>query len=200
MKQSGKSLKRAFDFGSSLLGLIILSPLFIGTAIAIKKDSKGPVFFKQERLGKDGEVFGIYKFRTMIDDAENTGSGIKTFTNDPRITKTGQKLRKTSIDELPQLINVFKGDMSIVGPRPPVPYHPNKYEDYPVKQKKRFRVQPGITGYAQIKGRNNLSWDERIQYDVQYVRKQTILFDLYIILQTAIKVLKKEDIHSTKAK
>src|SRR5699024_4264338 len=117
-------------------------------------DSRGPVIFKQRRLGRNGKEFTIYKFRTMINNAENQGMGIKTFVGDDRITKIGVVLRKTSLDELPQLINVLKGDMSFVGPRPPVPYHPRKYEEYNDVQKKRFKVRQGITGYAQVKGRN----------------------------------------------
>src|SRR5690625_2783136 len=136
----------------------------------------------------------------MVDNAEKMGSGIITFENDPRITKVGNFLRKTSLDELPQLLNVLKGDMSIVGPRPPVPYHPKKYEEYPEFQKRRFIVKPGITGYAQVNGRNNLTWDDRIELDIQYVEQFSVLLDIKIILLTIIKVFKSEDIHSTDVK
>lgn len=164
--------------------------------LLIKSTSEGPVFFKQERLGKNGKVFKIIKFRTMIDNAEQIGTGVITFENDPRITKVGSFLRKTSLDELPQLINVLKGDMSIVGPRPPVPYHPKKYEEYSEYEKKRFNVKPGITGYAQVNGRNNLTWEQRINMDVYYVDNRSFLLDLKIIFLTMLKVLKREDIHS----
>lgn len=164
--------------------------------LLIKSTSEGPVFFKQDRLGKNGKVFKIIKFRTMIDNAEQIGTGVITFENDPRITKVGSFLRKTSLDELPQLINVLKGDMSIVGPRPPVPYHPKKYEEYSEYEKKRFNVKPGITGYAQVNGRNNLTWEQRINMDVYYVDNRSFLLDLKIIFLTMLKVLKREDIHS----
>ena len=188
-------MKWICDFIASLIGLIILLPLFIIIAILIKIDSKGPVFFLQERLGKDGKTFKMYKFRTMVKNAENKGSGIYTSKEDPRITKIGHFLRKTSLDELPQLINILKGEMSLVGPRPPVPYHPYKYEEYSKKQKKRFNVKPGITGYAQVSGRNKLSWDERIEYDIKYVNKRNLLLDIKIIFFTFYKLFKKEEIY-----
>lgn len=193
-------LKRIVDLFGSLFGILITLPILVLSAILIKLESKGPVFFKQNRLGKDGEVFKIIKFRTMVDNAEKMGSGIKTFENDPRITRVGSFLRKTSLDELPQLFNVLIGNMSIVGPRPPVPYHPSKYEEYPTHQRKRFTVKPGITGYAQVNGRNNLTWDERIELDIQYVERFSIFLDLKIILLTIVKVFKSEDVHSTDVK
>lgn len=189
-------LKRIMDLLASIFGIIILSPILIIISLAIKFTSKGPVFFKQERLGKNGEVFKIIKFRTMINKAEEVGTGIKTFAGDPRITKVGNVLRKTSLDELPQLFNVVYGNMSIVGPRPPVPYHPREYKDYPKHQVQRFEVKPGITGYAQVRGRNLLTWDERIEYDVEYVLERNIFLDIKIIILTFIKVFKKEDINS----
>lgn len=190
-------IKRILDFILSLIALIILLPVFLIIGLAIKLDSKGPIFFKQERLGKDGEVFLIYKFRTMIDNAEKVGSGIYTSKTDPRITKVGAFLRRTSLDELPQLINVLKGEMSIVGPRPPVPYHPHRYENYPERQKQRFTVLPGITGYAQVNGRNNLTWDERIEYDIEYVENYSLLLDLKIIFKTIGYVFSSKSIYSS---
>lgn len=190
-----KSIKRILDFLLSFIALIILSPLFLILAICIKIDSKGPVFFKQERLGKDGEVFLIYKFRTMVDGAIHMGSGLRTDEGDPRVTKVGKVLRKTSLDELPQLINILKGEMSIIGPRPPVPYHPHKYEDYSEEQKLRFTVLPGITGYAQINGRNEIEWDERIKYDVYYARNWSLRLDFKIFFRTIKIVLSKEGIY-----
>lgn len=191
-----KLIKRIIDFVLSLIALIILSPILLIIAIIIKLDSKGPVFFKQERLGRNGEVFLIYKFRTMIPDAEKVGLGIYTSSSDPRITKVGGFLRKTSLDELPQFINVLKGEMSLVGPRPPVPYHPYKYEDYSDEQKLRFTVPPGITGYAQISGRNTLTWDERIEYDIEYVKNFSVLLDIKIMFKTIGYTFNKKAIYS----
>jgi len=190
-----KKLKRIIDI---LLILITILPLFIiGVIISIliKKDSKGKIFFKQERLGKNGKIFNIYKYRTMIEDAEKVGSGIYTNDEDPRITKFGHILRKTSLDELPQIINIIKGEMSFVGPRPPLPYHPYKYENYDEEKIKRFNVKPGITGLAQAYGRNTLTWDERIEYDVKYVKKISFLLDCKIIFKTIFSVIKKENIY-----
>ena len=153
------------------------------------------MFFLQERLGKNGDVFKIYKFRTMVENAESKGSGIYTSKGDPRITKIGHFLRKTSLDELPQLLNVIKGDMSLVGPRPPVPYHPYKYNEYSDKQRKRFTVKPGITGFAQVSGRNKLSWDERIEYDVEYVENYSLFLDFKILFNTFLTVFKNNDIY-----
>lgn len=188
-------IKKILDFVLSLVALIILSPLFIILAVVIKLDSKGPVFFKQERLGKGGKVFLIYKFRTMIDKAENIGTGLFTNENDPRITKVGMLLRKTSLDELPQLINILKGQMSIIGPRPPVPYHPYKYDDYPKEQRLRFTVLPGITGYAQVNGRNEIDWDQRIKYDVYYAENWGLGLDFKIFFKTIKTVFNKEGIY-----
>src|SRR5699024_2436491 len=196
MRQFNLLIKRIIDLFGSLIGIIILSPILIIISLAIELISKGRVFFRQERLGRNGKVFKIIKFRTMVDNAEKVGTGIKTYDGDPRITKVGDVLRKTSLDELPQLFNVVVGNMSIVGPRPPVPYHPREYKNYSEHQVQRFKVKPGITGYAQVKGRNLLTWDERIEYDIEYVNKQTILLDIKIIMLTIIKVFKKEDINS----
>lgn len=187
--------KRMFDLFGSLIGLTVASPVILFTSIAIKTTSNGPVLFRQKRLGKDGKVFKIYKFRTMIDNAEKIGTGLSTYEGDPRITRVGELLRKTSLDELPQLINVVYGDMSIIGPRPPVPYHPKEYSMYNFTEKKRFNVLPGITGYAQIKGRNSLTWEERIRYDVEYVNNQNLKLDLKIFFLTILKIFKSEGIH-----
>lgn len=196
MRKINLIIKRLIDFFGSLLGLIILSPILIIIAILIKVTSKGPVFFKQERLGKNGKVFKIIKFRTMVVNAEKIGSGLFLKSeNDNRITKIGKFLRATSLDELPQLINVLLGQMSLVGPRPPVPYHPYKYEDYNEFQRKRFLMKPGMTGLAQVKVRNSVSWDERIQYDVEYNEKFNILFDFSILFKTFLKVVKPESIY-----
>lgn len=184
--------KRILGLIFSLVGFIILIPIFLIISILIKLTSKGPIFFKQERIGRNGKNFNMYKFRTMIVNAENIGDGIRVRSkNDPRITKIGKILRRTSLDELPQLINVIKGDMSLVGPRPPVTYHPyNGYNNYPENAKKRFIVRPGLTGLSQIKYRNGVSWDKRIEIDVKYTENISFLQDIKIILAT-IKIVFK---------
>jgi len=191
-------IKRMLDFILSLLALIILMPVMFVIGIIIKIDSKGPVFFLQERLGKNGKVFKIIKFRTMVVDAEKSGLKING-ENDIRITRLGSFLRKTSIDEIPQLINVIKGEMSLIGPRPPVTYHPHKYEDYPDEQKKRFLVKPGMTGLAQVRVRNSATWNERIKIDLEYVKDITFFKDVDIIFKTLVKIIKKEDIYKNDA-
>lgn len=193
-----KIIKNIFDFLISLISLIILSPILIIFALIIKIDSKGPVFFRQKRLGKNGKVFSIFKFRTMVVNAEHIGDGLSIKSDeDPRITKIGRFMRKYSIDELPQLINVLIGDMSIVGPRPPVTYKPyDGYENYPDWAKKRFEMRPGITGLAQVVYRNSASWDERIKVDVEYIEKFSLLLDLKIIFKTVGKVLNSKNIYS----
>lgn len=190
-------IKRLIDFFGSLIGAIIISPILIIIALLIKFTSKGPVFFKQERLGKGGKVFKILKFRTMVVNAEKIGDGLAIKSeNDDRITKIGSFLRKTSLDELPQLWNVIVGQMSLVGPRPPVPYHPyNGYQSYPDWAKLRFKMRPGITGLSQVRVRASVSWDERIIYDVEYIEKFNILIDFGILLKTIMKVFKRESIY-----
>lgn len=186
--------KRLIDFILSLIALIVLSPILLIVALLIKIDSKGPVFFLQERLGKNQKVFRIIKFRTMIVNAEHIGDGLKVKEGtDPRITKIGKFLRRTSLDELPQLINIVKGDMSIIGPRPPVTYHPYKIGQYDERKKHRFDVKPGLTGLAQSKIRNSGTWDERIEFDLEYVENVSFLFDIKIIIDT-IKILFNKDV------
>lgn len=192
-------VKRIIDFLGSLIGIIIISPIILMLAISIKLTSKGPVFFKQERLGKDGRVFKILKFRTMVVNAEKIGTGLFVKTdNDNRITKVGKLLRATSLDELPQLWNVITGDMSLVGPRPPVPQHPYKYENYSDFQRRRFEMKPGMTGLTQVTVRNSVSWDERIPIDVEYIEKFSILLDIKILFRTLQKLFKSESIYTHK--
>lgn len=188
-------IKSIIDFILALIGLIVLSPLFLIIIILIKLDSKGSAFFLQERLGKDGQIFKVYKFRTMVDGAINMGSGLRTDEGDPRITKVGHILRKTSLDELPQLINMLKGEMSLIGPRPPVPYHPRQYYEYSSEQKKRFTVKPGISGYAQVVLRNSGTWDERIELDLYYVERMSFSFDLYIFIMSIWVVIRRKNIY-----
>lgn len=176
--------------------ILALSLVFLIIMVAIAIDSRGPVFFLQERVGKKGRVFKIIKFRTMVDGAEKIGTGIRTSSTDPRITKVGAVLRKTSLDELPQLFNVFIGQMSFVGPRPPVTYHPyNGYDSYPEWAKPRFDVLPGITGYAQEEVRNFVPWDERMKYDVKYVENLSFWFDIKIMFKTAANILKLKSVY-----
>lgn len=192
-------LKRSFDIVLSLLALIILSPVFLIIAILIKLTTEGPVFFLQERIGLRGQVFKIIKFRTMIVNAEHIADGIRVRTeNDSRITKIGRLLRATSLDELPQLINVVAGSMSICGPRPPVTYVPYQgYENYPEEAKKRFEMRPGITGLAQAKVRNSATWSDRISIDLQYVNNFSLWLDIKVIALTVKRVFTSESIYGT---
>lgn len=188
-----KAFKRFCDIVISLLGLIILSPLMLVVAIVIKIESKGPVLFKQTRLGKGGREFQIYKFRSMCEGAENMGTGQYSFAGDMRVTKVGRFIRATSIDELPQFINILKGEMSLVGFRPPLTYHPWKLEEYTDEQMRMFEVRPGITGWAQVHGRKHTEWHERISLNVYYVDHMSLLLDIKILFLTVFKVLKNED-------
>jgi len=163
--------------------------------VLIRLDSTGPIFFKQERVGKDGELFIIYKFRTMVENAENKGSGYRVKNKDPRITRVGSFLRKTSLDELPQLINVLKGNMSLVGPRPTLAFQVKDYNEY---QKQRLKVKPGITGLAQVNGRASLDWEERIKYDIRYIKNRSFILDLKIIFKTFVVLFKKDNIYADK--
>lgn len=195
-------LKRLFDILVSVFAMLILIPVWIVTAIAIKIDSKGPVLFKQDRRTKDGRIFKMYKFRSMVINAEGMGAGLFNYKDDPRVTKVGRFLRNSSIDELPQLLNVLKGDISIVGPRPSVTYELGDYETLNRKYKKRFSMKGGITGLAQVKGRNENSWDEKVTFDNQYIdrfKKEGIWLDLKIIWWTITKVFHHSNIYENKA-
>lgn len=186
-------IKRFFDIIMSFLGIIILSPLMLITAVSVKLDSKGPVIFKQERLGLHGNVFFIYKFRSMCQGAEHTGTGVYSSADDVRVTRVGKIIRATSIDELPQLFNILKGDMSFIGPRPPLTYHPWELSEYTDEQLHMFDVRPGITGWAQINGRKDVEWHKRIELNCWYVDNISLLLDIKIIFVTVFKVLKNED-------
>ncbi|MCQ5363551.1 sugar transferase [Anoxybacillus salavatliensis] len=191
-KKSYLIAKRTMDIIGAMIGLISLSWLFLIVAVLIKlEDPKGPVFFKQIRVGKDGKQFYMYKFRSMVTDAEtklqellkyNEVSGAMfKMKNDPRVTKVGRFIRKTSIDELPQLWNVLKGEMSLVGPRPPLPREVAQYTEY---DKQRLLVTPGCTGLWQVSARNSVGFKEMVELDLHYIRHQSILFDLKIIVKT----------------
>ncbi|MBV6736460.1 sugar transferase [Priestia megaterium] len=185
-------VKRLMDIIFSFIGIIVLAPVFLIVAMIIKlEDRRGPVFFSQVRVGKNEKMFTMYKFRSMVSNAEDllenlldknetTGAMFK-MKNDPRITKIGKFIRKTSIDELPQLINVLKGEMSLVGPRPPLPREVKEYTDF---HKQRLLVKPGCTGLWQIKGRSTIGFEKMVDLDIQYINKNNIFFDLYIILST----------------
>ncbi|BAL83445.1 putative sugar transferase [Selenomonas ruminantium subsp. lactilytica TAM6421] len=194
-------LKRIFDICSAGITLLLLLPLFVVIAIAIKLDSEGPVIFSQGRRTKNGKIFQMYKFRSMVVNAEKVGTGLFNYENDPRVTKVGRFLRNSSLDELPQLFNVFKGDISVVGPRPCVTYELGDYETLNKKYKKRFTVIGGITGLAQARGRNENSWDEKVTLDNQYIdefKQRGILLDFQIIWETLMKVFHKADIYEEK--
>lgn len=184
--------KRTLDIFASLVGLILLSPIFIIVAIAIKlEDPKGSVFFSQQRCGKDNKLFPMYKFRSMVSNAEELLEELKEMNEmdgpvfkikeDPRITKVGKFIRKTSIDELPQLLNVLKGDMSLVGPRPAIPHEVAEYNEY---QMQRLLVKPGITCIWQVSGRNTIGFEEWIEMDLKYIKTRSFLLDLKLIFKT----------------
>ncbi|MFP4926103.1 sugar transferase [Staphylococcus pseudintermedius] len=181
-------LKRVFDFTVSVMALVATSPLLIGSAILIRKELGAPVIFKQVRPGKDEVPFEIYKFRTMTDAKDDFG---QLLSDEARMTKVGAWIRKMSIDELPQLINVLKGDLSLVGPRPLLMEYLPLYSE---EQRQRHRVKPGITGWAQVNGRNAITWEQKFKLDIWYVENQSFKLDMFILYQTVKNVLQKKDI------
>ena len=189
-------LKRFIDIAGSSFALLIFFPAFIVISILVKISSPGPILFRQYRLGINGKPFQMLKFRSMFHQSEKSGTGLFSYTDDPRITKVGNILRKASLDELPQLLNVLGGSMSLVGPRPPVTYELGKWEEYTEIMKKRFEVKPGITGLAQISGRNDLDWDTKIKFDNKYVslyKKKGVILDIFILLKTVWVVILGRD-------
>lgn len=201
MKNVNIAFKRIFDIFASAISIVFLIPVWIFVAIAIKLDSEGPIFFKQGRRTQNGRVFYMLKYRSMVVNAEQMGTGLFNYQNDPRVTKIGRILRRTSIDELPQLFNILIGDMSVVGPRPCVTYELGDFDTLNKKYKRRFQVKAGLTGLAQVKGRNDISWEDKVIYDNEYVdlfNKYGILYDFKIILETVIRVLKKQNIYENK--
>ena len=190
-----KYIKRIIDVIMAILFLIPALPIMLITAIAIKLESPGEVLFKQDRIGRDGKVFKIYKFRSMCVGAEKTGSGVYSDNNDSRLTKVGKFIRNTSIDEFPQILfNILLlGNMSWIGPRPPLTYHPWTIDEYTDEQKRMFEVRPGITGWAQVNGRKAVEWNKRIEMNVWYVDNVSFLLDLKICFMTVFKVLANAD-------
>ena len=186
-------IKRPQDFVCALLAVIILSPVMLVTALLVRIKLGSPVIFHQERPGKDGKIFKLYKFRTMTDEKDEHG---KLLPDEKRLTSFGKKLRATSLDELPELVNILKGDMSVVGPRPLLVRYLPRYNAH---QARRHEVRPGFTGYAQVHGRNAISWEQKFDYDVEYVDHITFLGDWKIIFQTVGTVLRRDGINSETA-
>ena len=194
-------LKRLFDIFASAVAIVLLLPLWIVVGIWIKLDSKGAILFKQGRRTKDGRIFSMWKYRSMVENAENMGSGLFSYDDDPRITRVGAFIRKTSIDELPQLFNVLSGDISVVGPRPCVTYELGDFDTLNKKYKKRFQMKGGITGLAQCRGRNENSWEEKVTLDNEYIdrfKTEGFWLDMKIIWWTVAKVFQSANINEAK--
>lgn len=179
-------IRRAFDILGSLLLLALSSPVLLAAIVAIRLTSRGPAFYRQRRSGLRGEQFNMLKLRTMVDGAEHLGAGLAVNAGDSRITRVGAVLRRTSLDELPNLLNVLRGEMSLIGPRPTLPV---QVEQYSQRQRLRLTVKPGITGWAQVNGRASLPWSERIELDLHYVEHRSLALDLRILARTPTLVL-----------
>lgn len=192
-------IKRIIDLLIAVPVLLIAAIPMAIIAAAVKLDSPGPVLFKQDRLGKDGKVFKMLKFRSMCVGAEKTGSGVYSGKGDSRVTRVGKIIRATSLDELPQLLNVLRGDMSLLGPRPPLTYHPWPIEDYTEEQRHMFDVRPGFSGWAQVHGRKNVEWHHRIELNVWYVRHVRFSLDVKIFFMTIFRTLANKDNENTGA-
>lgn len=192
-------LKRLFDILLSVIGLIVLALPMLIVALAVKLDSPGPVLFRQTRIGRSGKTFEILKFRSMCVGAEKIGSGVYSEKGDFRVTGVGKILRATSVDEFPQLINVLLGHMSLVGPRPPLTYHPWQLEEYTPEQFRMFEVRPGLTGWAQVNGRKHVEWNKRIELNVWYVDHVSLWLDIKILFLTVWKVVSNADNESVGA-
>lgn len=185
------------DFLFSLVLIVLTSPVMLAICIMIKLEDRGHIFFLQERVGKNRKVFKIIKFRSMVENATSMEGGYAIHENDSRITKTGAFLRKTSLDELPQLFNIIKGDMSFIGPRPPLTFFPKDYREYEEWVLKRFEMRPGMTGLAQVNGRNDIDWYERFKYDAEYVKNWSLRLDMKIIVDTAKTLLSRRGIYGS---
>jgi len=186
------AIKCVIDIIAAAVGLAVLFPVFVLIAAAIKLTSRGPVFFLQDRVGMEGKIFKLFKFRTMVPGAAKMGRGLGVTPRDPRITRTGAILRKMSLDELPQLVNVLKGDISLIGPRPTVPEHLAYYGDF---EYRRLEVKPGITGLAMVRCRGSMPWSVRIKYDVEYIDKFNLWLDCKILAETLWVVLARKNIY-----
>jgi lipopolysaccharide/colanic/teichoic acid biosynthesis glycosyltransferase len=184
--------KRALDVAGAAAGLVAAAPVLGAAALLIKAEDRGPVLFRQSRVGRDGAEFEVLKLRTMVVDAERQGAGYAVADRDPRITRIGDVLRRTSLDELPQLWNVLRGDMSLVGPRPTLRYQVDQYTD---EQRRRLEVRPGLTGWAQVHGRTSLPWSRRIELDVWYVDHRSLALDLRILARTVGVLLRREGVY-----
>jgi lipopolysaccharide/colanic/teichoic acid biosynthesis glycosyltransferase len=187
-----RRLKRALDVAASAGALALGAPVLALAAAAIKLEDGGPVFFRQERIGKDGEPFQILKLRTMVVGAEKLGAGYAIDEGDSRITRIGALLRRTSLDELPELLNVLRGDMSLVGPRPTLRYQVEQYTEH---QRRRLEVLPGVTGWAQVHGRAALPWPERIELDVWYVDHASLALDARIVWRTVVQLFRPAEVY-----
>ncbi len=185
-------IRRALDIVVSALALVLSAPIIAMAMAAIRLESRGPVIYRQRRAGRDGHPFDVLKLRTMVDGAEGMGAGLAVDANDPRITRVGAFLRRASIDELPNLVNVLRGDMSLIGPRPTLPV---QVEQYTERQRGRLSIRPGITGWAQVNGRASLPWAQRIELDLYYIEHRSLALDLRILRRTVAMVLGGEDLY-----
>jgi lipopolysaccharide/colanic/teichoic acid biosynthesis glycosyltransferase len=177
--------RRLVDIAVSSLGLLASAPLLVLAMLAIRLESPGPVIYRQRRAGLGGRPFDVYKLRTMVDEAEHIGAGLAVNAGDPRITRVGTLLRRTSLDELPNLVNVLRGEMTLIGPRPTLPVQVAQYTE---RQRRRLSVKPGITGWAQVNGRASLPWSERIELDLHYIEHRSLAMDLEILRRTLVMV------------
>jgi lipopolysaccharide/colanic/teichoic acid biosynthesis glycosyltransferase len=178
--------RRLIDIAVSSLALVLGAPLLVLAMLAVRIESRGPVIYRQRRAGQDGRAFDVFKLRTMVDGAEHVGAGLAVNANDSRITRVGGFLRRTSLDELPNLVNVLRGEMSLIGPRPTLPAQVDRYTE---RQRGRLAVKPGITGWAQVNGRASLPWAQRIELDLYYIEHRSVALDLKILLRTPAMIL-----------
>ncbi len=186
-------IKRGLGLLLAAILLLCLWPVLLIVALLVRLDSPGPALFRQKRLGLNGKEFEILKFRSMCQGAEHSGDGVYCRKGDARVTRVGRIIRATSIDELPQLLNILRGDMAFIGPRPPLTYHPWPIGEYTAEQRRMFEVRPGITGWAQVHGRKDVEWHKRIQLNVWYVDHCSLHLDLKILFMTVFKVLSNAD-------